>query len=145
MGCCTHNAILYISFFCVFSVPTSYEELRGHFRGRTPSEQAVIVERIIKCNHPQFGNNNREKLQSVFVYLLQHINDSVVEEDENCLEVFDQLTPLLYDLAHFSPQHAANSVLSVIKEKYDEYKKHPRTCVSYESVRRRRTHHLYDP
>jgi len=42
-----------------FKVPESYEELSGHFDGRDSGEKATILERIIKCNHPQFGDDNR--------------------------------------------------------------------------------------
>ena len=44
-----------------FKVPESYEELSGHFEGRSPSEKATILERIIKCNHPQFGDDNKAR------------------------------------------------------------------------------------
>jgi hypothetical protein len=44
-----------------FKVPESYEELSGHFQGRDSGEKATILERIIKCNHPQFGGDNKAR------------------------------------------------------------------------------------
>ena len=30
---------------------------------------------MIKCNHPQFGKNNKEQLENLFTFILQHIYD----------------------------------------------------------------------
>ena len=45
-----------------FRVPQSYEELLSHFEGRNSNDKATILERIIKCNHPQFGDDNKARL-----------------------------------------------------------------------------------
>ncbi len=39
----------------------------------------MIVERILKCNHPRLGEGNRERLQSLFTFLLQHVHDCAVD------------------------------------------------------------------
>jgi hypothetical protein len=44
-----------------FKVPESYEELSGHFDGRDSGEKATILERIIKRNRPQFGDDNKAR------------------------------------------------------------------------------------
>ena len=44
-----------------FRVPQSYEELLSHFEGRKSNDKATILERIIKCNHPQFGDDNKAR------------------------------------------------------------------------------------
>ena len=36
---------------------------------------SLIVERMIKCNHPQFGKDNKAQLENLFAFLLQHIHD----------------------------------------------------------------------
>ena len=30
---------------------------------------------MIKCNHPQFGNDNKSRLEDLFRFLLQYIHD----------------------------------------------------------------------
>ena len=124
-----------------FTAPTTYDELTSHFIDRSPTDHGIIVGRIVKCNHPQFGNNNKEKMETLFTFLLQYIHDCAVDydpEEEDCdshLATIDVLMPLLYDLAQFSPAPSAKAVLSVLQEKYEEYKKHPRAALTFETVR----------
>jgi hypothetical protein len=49
--------------------------LSGHFDGRSADEKSVILERMIKCNHPQFGDDNKAKLEGLFTFVLQHLHD----------------------------------------------------------------------
>lgn len=42
-----------------FKVPETYEELLSFFNKRSPENKSLIIERIIKCNHPQFGDENK--------------------------------------------------------------------------------------
>ena len=58
-----------------FSVPKSSEELEDLFESRSAMEKSIIIERMIKCNHPQFGKNNKEQLENLFTFILQHIYD----------------------------------------------------------------------
>ena len=58
-----------------FSVPKTSDDLEELFSGRGPKEKAIIVERMIKCNHPQFGKDNKAQLENLFAFLLQHIHD----------------------------------------------------------------------
>ena len=58
-----------------FSVPKTSDDLEELFNGRGPKEKAIIVERMIKCNHPQFGKDNKAQLENLFAFLLQHIHD----------------------------------------------------------------------
>lgn len=60
----------------MFTVPETFEEFQKLMSGRNVEEQAVIIERMIKCNHPSLGDNNREKLSNLFAFLLQHLNDA---------------------------------------------------------------------
>merc|ERR1712218_9956 len=52
-----------------FAVPTSYDELISHFEGRSASDKALIIERMIKCNHPQFSENNKSYLENLFRFM----------------------------------------------------------------------------
>ena len=97
------------------------------------------MERLIKCNHPQFGNNNKEKLQSVFTFILQYINDCAddIEDSDEAkekIDTIDELTPFLYDLGKFSPQPSGQAMRSVINEKYEEFCKAPKNSPSIATV-----------
>lgn len=69
-----------------FVVAESYEEFQEVLENRSVAEQTVIVERMVKTNHPSLGNNNRSNLQRLYPYLLQHLNDnahSIVSFNKN--------------------------------------------------------------
>ena len=120
-----------------FPAPSSYEELMNHLQDRSAKEKGVVIERMIKCNHPQFGENNKANLEKLFCFILQHIHECC-ENDEDSAEIdiesIEVLSPFLYDLAKFSPAPAAKSVLGVIQEKYDEYCKKPKVFPALESL-----------
>ena len=50
------------------------------------------------------------------------------------MEAIERVTPHLYALAQFSQASAARSVLSVIREKYEEFQRRPKGGVSLELV-----------
>lgn len=115
-----------------------------HFSQRSPQDHSTIIQRIIKCNHPQFGDNNKIQLQSLFAFLLQYINDCAVDfdpdineddESEELVQTIQAIVPHLYDLAHFSPQPSAKAISGVLQEKYEEYAKHPKNSLAFETVR----------
>ncbi len=122
------------------AVPDTYEDLVKWFTNRSPEEKSLIVQRVIKCNHPQFGDNNKEKLEAFFTFLLQYIHDCASDfgsEDsghDSSLKDIEELSPYLFDLAKFSPQPSANAILSVIDEKYEECSKQPREPIPFEAV-----------
>lgn len=124
-----------------FSVPKSYEELLELFHNRDSKQKAIIIERIIKCNHPQFGKDNKEQLEELFNYLLQHIHDSAsvdagddLDMIRDGLKTVQALTPFLFDLAKFSPQHSGEAIRSVLQEKFDEFSKSTRNYPGIETV-----------
>lgn len=53
----------------------SYQGFQELLEDRSIAEQIVIIERMIKVNHPSLGNDNRSNLQRLYPYLLQHLND----------------------------------------------------------------------
>ena len=119
----------------------------SHLNGRSVKDHGIVLQRMIKCNHPQFGMDNKEQLQNLFTFLLQYVHDCAEDYDPevedgdaddgeaNKMEVIAEVTPFLYDLAQFSPQPSAKAVLSVLMEKYEEYTKRPRVALSLEAVR----------
>lgn len=71
-----YNFIRYLSgFMNFFLVPESYKGFQEILEDRLITEQAIIIERMIKVNHPSLGNDNRINLQRLYLYLLQHLND----------------------------------------------------------------------
>lgn len=65
-----------LKYFFLYLVADSYEEFQKVLEDRPIVEQTVIMERMIKVNHPSLGNNNRSNLQRLYPYLLQHLNDN---------------------------------------------------------------------
>ncbi|KAG5670942.1 hypothetical protein PVAND_001171 [Polypedilum vanderplanki] len=112
------------------SMPANYEDFLELFNKQSIKNQSTIVERIIKTNHPKLYVLNKMKMQKLFTYLLQYINDLFSNFNETNISKYfklvQQLIPHLYDLIHMSPEECSENFLDVIKEKYDEYKKNPK-------------------
>lgn len=116
-----------------FSLPQTYEELENVFKGQSPEHQSVIIERMIKCNHPSLGENNKEKLGMLFVYLLQHVNDIAADNDiKNSFKILSCIIPQLFDLSQLNPENAHQSIVEVIKEKHVEYRKNKKVYPTLE-------------
>jgi len=64
-------------------VPETYIDFMELFDEKALAQQSVILERIIKCNHPSLGANNTAKLGALYAFLLQWINDNTVEPPDN--------------------------------------------------------------
>uniref|UniRef100_A0A0K8SN74 Nucleolar protein 14 n=1 Tax=Lygus hesperus TaxID=30085 RepID=A0A0K8SN74_LYGHE len=103
-----------------FLVPNEYEEFEELMKGRTLVQQAVIIERMIKCSHPSLKEGNREKLETLFTFILQRLNDAEYSETWTALDTF---APYLFDLTQVSPSHAADSLCDVLAEKFSDYMK----------------------
>lgn len=111
-----------------FEIPETYEDFQTVMAGQSPTHQSVIIERMIKCNHPSLGKNNKENLGLVFVYLMQHLSDIASESLDdtsikNCFEIFKNLLPQIFDLAQLNQENAHNSIIEIIKEKHADFAK----------------------
>jgi nucleolar protein 14 len=62
-------------------VPDTYEKLQAMLDAESPERQAVILERMIKCNHPSLGEGFKNKLIKLFGFLLQHLQDTAVSTE----------------------------------------------------------------
>jgi nucleolar protein 14 len=51
---------------------------------QSPDHQAVILERMIKCNHPSLGEGFKVKLANLFGFLLQHLQDTAISTEVCC-------------------------------------------------------------
>lgn len=111
-------------------LPNCYEELMELLEEKSPPIQSILVERIIKTNHPRLLQPNRSKMVTLFAYLLQYINDLFANSEESNVadnfRILDELTPALFDLINMNPNEAAPCFLEVIKEKYEDFKKTPK-------------------
>nr|CAD7257690.1 unnamed protein product [Timema shepardi] len=128
----TFQEVFYLLTECIWTVPANYEGLQELLTDRNSDYQAVVVERMVKCNHPSLKEGNKDRLASLFGYLLQHLNDVAAsqqdgEKGESCFTVLDRLAPHFYDLAHFEKENAVRCVLEVLKEKQHDFRKHPKT------------------
>lgn len=107
-----------------FELPNTYDELAILLKNRNSEYQHVIVERMIKSNHPKVIPENKERMNVLFAYLLQHINDIFFDATEQSVSdgfmILDRLCPHLYDLSHINPEETTMSFQGVIKEKQNE-------------------------
>lgn len=109
-----------------FELPNKYEALEKLLAKRNADYQSVILDRMIKCNHPKVEPTNKEHMVTLFAFLLQHLNDvaasATTDNVENCFAIVDRLTPHLYDLSNLNPAETTKCFLEVIKEKQSEYR-----------------------
>lgn len=108
-------------------LPRNYEELMDLLEDKSPAIQSILVERIIKTNHPRLLQPNRSKMVTLFAYLLQYLNDLFANSEQSNVtdnfKVLDELTPALFDLIQMNPNEASSCFLEVVKEKYEDFKK----------------------
>uniref|UniRef100_A0A6M2DRW4 Putative nucleolar protein n=1 Tax=Xenopsylla cheopis TaxID=163159 RepID=A0A6M2DRW4_XENCH len=109
-----------------FKTPSNYEELENLLIKHPPIHQGIIIERMIKCNHPSLSEGNKEKLDTLLAYLIQYINDLFLNIDESIKNNFltlNQLTPYIYDLCQMNPANAYTCFMEVLKEKQQDFRK----------------------
>ncbi|TMW40628.1 hypothetical protein DOY81_014291, partial [Sarcophaga bullata] len=117
-------------------LPKNYEEFSKLLNEYKLQDQSIIVERLIKCNHPKLEGVNREKIVKLFAFLLQMLNEKFADaSQEDVIEHFQFLSsimPHLFDLIHLNTERMSTTLLEVIKEKYAEYKKNSKQFPSLE-------------
>ncbi|XP_050534140.1 nucleolar protein 14 [Daktulosphaira vitifoliae] len=102
-----------------FTIPDEYECFQEIVDGKSITDQNIIIERMIKVNHPSLGNNNRSNLMRLFTFLLQHINDT--SSSLEGWKILNLLVPHFYDLTQFFPEYAAKCFVEILKEKHSEF------------------------
>ncbi|CAC5420942.1 NOP14 [Mytilus coruscus] len=103
-----------------FKVPENYEDLLELLQTHSESDRLIIIDRIIKCHHPSLAEGNKQKLESLFSFLVQYYGDLTLQEPP-CLSLADKLVPVLYGLSQQSSVPAAIAVLDQIKDRQEEY------------------------
>lgn len=121
-----------------FELPHKFEALEKLLKNRTAEYQAVILDRMIKCNHPKVEPANKEKMITLFAYLLQHINDTAATATGNNIDstfnIIDRLCPALYDLSQLNGVETSQCFREVIKEKQLEYRNNPKVYPSLDTL-----------
>ncbi|CAN8012088.1 unnamed protein product [Ixodes pacificus] len=102
---------------CIVTIPESEEEFSKLMADKTADEKARFVGDMIKAS--QCGEKKLKKLEMLFVFLLQHLND-IADED---LELVDKLCPHIYALVQISPTTCGRFLLDVISEKEEDLQK----------------------
>lgn len=106
-----------------FELSDTYGELRRLLFKHSPDHQSIILERMIKCNHPKVEPANQEKMTTLFGFLLQYINDIAAENNpKRCFTIVDRITPFLFELSHINPAETTKCFLELIKEKQADYR-----------------------
>lgn len=122
-----------------FDLPNSYEELFVTLTQYDCNGQSVAIERMIKCNHPSLGEHNKERLGLLFAYLLQYISDISLEMKskaavKDCFTIYNNLVPLMFDLAQLIKESAQNSMKELVIEKQGEFRKNSRNYPDFDVV-----------
>ncbi|XP_013110537.2 nucleolar protein 14 homolog [Stomoxys calcitrans] len=108
-------------------MPKSYEEFVKLLKQYKQKDHPIIIERIIKCNHPKLEGVNREKIVKLFAFLLQLLNEKFADAGPDDIrehfQFFSSIMPHLFDLIHLNTERMSNILMDVIKEKYAEFKK----------------------
>lgn len=102
---------------CSAAIPDAETEFSELMANKTADEKACLINDMIKAN--QGGEKKLKKLEMLFVFLLQHLND-IADED---LEFVDKLCPHVYALIQLSPTVCGHFLLDVISEKEEELQK----------------------
>ncbi|CRK88161.1 CLUMA_CG001946, isoform A [Clunio marinus] len=111
-------------------MPESDENLCELLQSHSAKVQGIVIDRIIKTNHPRLNSMNRNKMLKLFAYLLQYLNDSFADVTEETIKkhfkVLNEFLPFLFDLIQLNPEECSKCFLEVLKEKYEEFQKNPK-------------------
>ncbi|XP_035673033.1 nucleolar protein 14-like [Branchiostoma floridae] len=100
--------------------PESLKDLMELLEGQSYDRQLLIMNRIRKCHHPSLAEGNRKKLQNLFSILLEYFG-KLANQSPVAMEMIDGLTIHLYELAQQSPGPSADTVQTVLKNKYHKF------------------------
>uniref|UniRef100_A0AAY4DRM9 Nucleolar protein 14 n=1 Tax=Denticeps clupeoides TaxID=299321 RepID=A0AAY4DRM9_9TELE len=98
-----------------FKAPEGTSELREMLREHLPENQCLIVERMIKCNHPSLGVGNKKKLQNLFAFLLEYVGELAVSSPPQ-LSTINKLIPQLYGLCQLFPGAACKTMQTLLSD-----------------------------
>jgi len=110
----------------VIPVPGDYDALCGLVVGRSAEEQALVLDRILACNHPKLGGDTKPELLSYFKLLLQLVQDLALgldspEQAGATLASLHLLSTHLFRLVGLFQQEAAAAMVALVKEKFGDW------------------------
>ncbi|SPP80644.1 nucleolar protein 14 homolog [Drosophila guanche] len=119
-------------------MPKTYEDFTELLSSHAALQQATIVERIIKCNDPKLDGVNREHVVKLYCFLLQYIKDLFEDASEQDIrgnfQLLSHLMPHLQSLTQLNPERMSCALLDVLKEKFGEYQKNPKTYPTLDTL-----------
>lgn len=119
-------------------MPKTYEDFTELLSKHATAQKAIIIERIIKCNHPKLEGVNRENVVKLYSFLLQYLKDLFEDASEQDIrehfQLLSKLMPHLYELTQLNPERMSNTLLEVIKEKYEEFRKNHKMYPSLDTL-----------
>ncbi|KAJ2941618.1 hypothetical protein O0L34_g14675 [Tuta absoluta] len=105
--------------------------LKELLTGKTPAQQSVAIQKLIKSYDPGLAENNKDKLSRLYAHMLQYVNDIFTNIDNEgeilkAFLTFDRLAPHFYDLAHTNKVSTKKFLTELLKEKHDRFMKNPK-------------------
>ncbi|RUS79553.1 hypothetical protein EGW08_012683 [Elysia chlorotica] len=91
----------------VFSAPGSYEEFAALLHGHSSEEQGIILSRLRKCHHPSLAEGNKDKLESIFKYLMQYFGTLASSESIDS-KLIQSVTFHMWEMSQMFPAAAAS-------------------------------------
>ncbi|XP_065556915.1 nucleolar protein 14-like [Artemia franciscana] len=112
----------------VVKVPESYEDLVLLLCSYTINDQSILLERMLKCNHPTLSGENKAKAEVLFKFLIQLAHD-IAEEAEtentgtnNRLSLLPNLNMIMFEIINLIPMPCCTALREVISEHFDNSK-----------------------
>lgn len=99
-------------------VPEEYEEFHQLLQSFSDADQRIVLERMIKSNHPALTGTNKVKMEKVFAFLMQYIHDIA---SSDTLTLLNNVVPVVFELTQLVPSsNIASTLLDVLQEKREE-------------------------
>uniref|UniRef100_A0A1B0C6T0 Nucleolar protein 14 n=1 Tax=Glossina palpalis gambiensis TaxID=67801 RepID=A0A1B0C6T0_9MUSC len=120
----------------LIEMPSNFEEFNNLLLPYKLSDQNIIIERLIKCNHPELEIGKGEAVAKLFSHILKLLNEKFVdanlEDVRQNFQLLSIMVPHLYEIMYLNPERMSQTLLGMIKGKYTEYKKNPKQYPSLE-------------
>uniref|UniRef100_A0A1A9UEM9 Nucleolar protein 14 n=1 Tax=Glossina austeni TaxID=7395 RepID=A0A1A9UEM9_GLOAU len=120
----------------VIEMPSNFEQFNNLLSSYKLSDQCIIIERLIKCNHPELESSKGEAVAKLFSYILELLNEKFVdansEDVRQNFQFLSKMVPHLYEIMYLNPERMSQTLLDMIKGKYAEYRKNPKQYPSLE-------------
>lgn len=106
----------------LIAVPDHMDSFDALLDKRSPHEELLIVDRIIKGNAPSLHDQNRKRLEKFLQLLIDRVYMLADEPTitQETLQRIDGLIPHIHHLVEVSPSAAARSFVEVIKNIYHD-------------------------